>query len=94
MYETVLAHESVGPKVLFDEKNRVRYFYVYQTFWRIYFPCASEKSLPALVSQYESLRPCFEKITRLEALMERMEADLDNLEQQVTEAEATVERNR
>jgi hypothetical protein len=42
----------------------------------------SEKSLPGIVSQYESLRPCFEKISKLEALLERLEADLDRLERQ------------
>jgi hypothetical protein len=52
----------------------------------------SEKSLPAIVSQYEGLRPCFEKISRLEALIERVEADLERLERQVSEAEGTVER--
>ena len=54
----------------------------------------SEKSLPAIVSQFEGLRPCFQQISGLEALMERLEADLDTLEQQVTEAKGTVERSR
>ncbi len=42
------------------------------------------------MSQYEGLRPCFEKISRLEALIERVEADLERLERQVSEAEGTV----
>merc|ERR1711976_435614 len=46
--------------------------------------------LPKITTQFESIKPSFTKIDRIEDLISRMNADFDVLEKQLEEAENTV----
>jgi len=46
--------------------------------------------LPKITAQYESLRPNFRKIDRMEDLVTRVSADFDVLEKQLDDAENTI----
>jgi len=46
--------------------------------------------LPKITTQFESLKPSFTKIDRMEDLICRVNADFDVLERQIEEAERTI----
>jgi len=46
--------------------------------------------LPKITTQFESLKPSFQKIDRIEDLISRINSDFDILEKQLEEAESTV----
>ena len=50
--------------------------------------------LPKITTQFESLKPSFRKIDRMEDLLSRINADFDILERQMDEAEGTVEEGK
>ena len=47
--------------------------------------------LPTLASKYQQMEKTFEKIDKLEYMVARIKEDMDKLDKQLTEAEATIE---
>ena len=57
---------------------------------RIFFSVILKDILPKIATQFESLKPSFTKIDRMEELIARINADFDVIEKQLEDAENTI----
>ena len=49
------------------------------------------KQMPAIQEKYQEMQPVFENIDNLKAMVDRIKSDMNKLDKELTEAEATVE---
>jgi len=49
------------------------------------------KHMPAIQEKYQEMQPVFENIDNLKAMVDRIKSDMNKLDKELTEAEATVE---